>query len=139
MKATPREPGATLTVIDFNTLVLATASVTFGGTGSQGNPFVVDSGSSVSSTTSSLAASEHLQNTGTVTAANVGCGQVVDKVQSGHWSASSVSLPPQALASITETADQLQGAKGALGSDVLSSYGSIVVDYRTALLWLGAG
>ncbi len=138
MKATPRYQ-VPLTVVVFNSSTLATASVTFGGAGSSGHPFVIDSGSSVSSVTERLAASAHLQHDGTVTASNVGCGQAVDNVQSGAWSASSVSLRPQGLASITESADTLQEASGALGSDVLSRYGSIVIDYRTALLWLGAG
>ena len=54
------------------------------------------------------------------------------------WRAGSVSLPPSMIAAIGSpvagTGGQLHGPVGLLGSDVLSRYGKIAIDYDNALL-----
>ncbi len=129
-----------LTVVTFSGSVLATTSVVFSSHGPAVHPFVVNTGSATSSIASPLASSLGLTRAGSTTVAtDVGC-PAVGQVQSGPWLAGvSVPLAPSPLARVDAPTATAEGVEGNLGSDLLGRYGSIVLDYRSALLWLGAG
>jgi len=135
--ATPRS-AALLTVLKFDGDALASAATAFSGGGS--HPFLVDSGSSVSTVAAGLARMSNLAATGqSIDAPGIGCSGAVDLFYSGQWSIGTVALPERPLAGVSSTGEAPNGLDGTLGSDVLASYGSVVLDYRTAILWLGAG
>jgi Aspartyl protease len=130
------EAVAPLTVVKFSGTALATAQVVFG---NQLYPFAVDTASTESSISPSLARVLHLTSThGPVQAPSVACRGTVGQVGSGSWGIGTQNLESQPLAMAAPARGTQAGVMGTLGSDVLSRYGSIVVDYRTALLWLGA-
>lgn len=137
VRGTPRAE-AFLTVLKTPTSSLATASTTLAGHTYQ---FVVDTGSAVSSASSSVSRTLQPANTGTtIPAPNVGCRGQVGEVESGTWSITSeVALPSTPLATIDLAGSSQNSVSGTIGSDVLSSYESVVVDYRTGILWLGTG
>jgi len=127
-----------LTVLKTGASALVITQTTFGGGPS--SPFLVDTGAAVSTITSEAAHTLHLVDTGrSVRAPDVGCGGTAPDVGSGVWALGSVDIPAQPLATATSAAAAANGVTGTVGPDVLSRYGSIVLDYRTALLWLGAG
>lgn len=130
-----------LTVVKFDGTALATAPIAFGASGLALHAFVIDTGASESSIVAPLATSLGLKPEGrTALSTDVGCPRTVDEVSSGPWLASlSVRLASRPLARPPLAGGTQQGVMGALGCDVLSSYGSIVLDYRNGVLWLGAG
>lgn len=133
---TPRAV-AVLTVLKFSGRAEATASASLGG---RRYPFLVDTGTARSAVSAAAAGGAHLPATGhRVPAPGVGCRGTVGEVATGSWQVGSVALPAQALATVALAGGTQSGVAGALGLDVLGSYGSVVLDYRTGLLWLGAG
>jgi hypothetical protein len=126
-----------LTVLETPASWLATASASLAGHTYQ---FVLDTGGAVSSVSSSVVGGLVLAKAAKSTAsADVGCTERVDEVNSGPWSASGVSLPPTPLADVTLAGTSQNAVSGTIASDVLSRYGSVVIDYRTGILWLGTG
>jgi hypothetical protein len=134
---TPRAE-VSLTVLKTGASALAITQTAFGG-GSP-SPFLVDTGAAVSTITPAAAHTLHLTGAGrTVRAPDVGCAGSAPDVDSGAWALGPVGIPAQPLVTVTSAATTANGVMGTVGPDVLSRYGSIVLDYRTALLWLGAG
>lgn len=129
---------ADLTVLRFGGTAEATAATALGG--GRPVPFVVDTGSWGSSVAPTLATSASLRPTGgRVAAPGVACSGTVATVGSGNWQTGTTPLGARPLAVVPLAGGTQQGVEGTLGTDVLSGYGSVVLDYRTALLWLGAG
>lgn len=131
------QAAAMLTVVRSNGTALATTDATFGGHG----PYrlTVDTGSAESSVTTAVAKSLSLKSSGSVANTVAGCHGKVAQVGSGAWSIGTVRQPPARLMSENLTGTDQRGLSGRLGSGVLAAYGSVVLDYRTAVLWLGAG
>lgn len=137
VRGTPRS-AVLLTVLKTDRSALATTATAFGG--SAKSAFVVDSGSPVSTINSSLARSLELRSNGRrIDSPEVGCEGSVGEVRSGSWSIGAVTQPAQSLASFAPAGGVQNGVAGTVGSNVLSSYGSVVLDYRTGVLWLGTG
>ena len=130
--------GALLTVLRSTHSALVTAATTFGQRAAA--PFVVDTGSPVSVVAPDLARSSALGPAGrSVTSQDVGCQGSASYVHSGPWSAGGVALAPRPLASVSLAGSLASPVSGTIGSDVLSGYGSVVLDFRSGALWLGAG
>ena len=106
--------------------------------GSAARLFTVDTGAEVSMVSSLLARSLHLGATNqTVSLPTAfGCPVKLAEVQSSRWTLGSASLAPQLIARLPVTG---LDAQGLLGSDVLSRYGVVVIDYRGARLLLESG
>lgn len=127
-----------LTVLKSPAHVLATTTTEFGTHPS--SAFLIDTGAGISSVEPSSARALGLPAVGSgVTSANIGCAGSADQVRSGQWSIGAVDLEARSLAKVALAETRQEGVTGAIGSDVLSSYGSVVIDYRTAILWLAAG
>lgn len=96
--------------------------------------FILDTGSSVSSVDPQLVSSVGLPATGKQhKVSGIGCREDAKEVQSGSWSAGTVSLRPQPLQSVS-----VPGASGVisglLGSDVLHRFGTVVIAYSAGTL-----
>ncbi len=119
-------------------------------------PFALDTGASSSLIPASLARKLKLPEVGSPETVSgiTGSSQAV-RVRVGNWRAGSVSLPPTLLSAMadsepTATAEEgrhgtrppnapvhrVAGPVGLLGSDVMSRYGKIAVDYDKGLLIL---
>jgi hypothetical protein len=128
---------AYLTVLRTSDSSLVTTAAVFGGHSAV--QFTVDTGAATTTVSPALARESGLGRTsatGGQSQPNVGCHSSAPDIQSGSWSIGGVGLSARRL-----TATTLSGANqtsGSLGSDVLSGYGSVVIDYRTGVLWLGA-
>ena len=120
---------ADLTIVARQGGVVAYAPIRFDGSVTQ--PFVVDTGAAVSDISSLLARSLHLAHAHRSVAfsAAFGCPVKLTEVKSGHWTIGSTSLPPQLVAMLPLSGSQVVGL---LGSDVLSHFGAVVIDYRAA-------
>ena len=106
-------------------------------------PFALDTGASRSLIAAFLAARLHLPGRG-----SAGTLQGVTGAASARnfavksWRAGNVKLPPSMIAAIGSAVAQtgatgtLRGPMGLLGSDVLSRYGKIAIDYDRGLLVL---
>ena len=127
---------AELTIVARRGGVVPYVPMTFGGSGPQ--LLVVDTGAAVSSISSLLARSLHLQNAHQriELPAAFGCPANLAEVRSGRWTLGSTSLPPQVVASLPVSALRIAGL---LGSDVLSRFGAVVIDYRAARILLESG
>ncbi|HEX6477118.1 MAG TPA: aspartyl protease family protein, partial [Acidimicrobiales bacterium] len=94
--------------------------------------FVVDSGATTSSFDSQLVKALHLRSNGptqTVTGAN--CTTSETPVNGPSWSVGNVALAPQTISGIDIPGFGLRDApSGLLGSDVLSRFGAIQLDYQ---------
>lgn len=124
-----------LVVVQSTSGTLASAPVSFA-RGALAH-FVVDSGSAISSIDSSLARSLHLTGTGNLgSAPGVGCPSPNLEVHSGAWRLGSLRLPSIPLVSMSYVRVAGQIAAGTVGADVLSRFGSFVLDYRSAQLIL---
>ena len=126
-----------LTVLEGSggTLVVAPVSL-----GASSESFVVGTGYPRSSVPSGTATGASLKGaSGTSAAAGVGCSGSQRMVASGPWAIGSRTLEPQALALGPLPGALRTGLQGVVGSDVLGGYGSVVLDYRSASLQLGAG
>ncbi|MGO8872068.1 MAG: hypothetical protein ACLQPH_11830, partial [Acidimicrobiales bacterium] len=114
------------------------APISFGTSGPL--PFDVATGASTSAVASTLVAQRGLVTTGqSVAIPSLGCPMSAPVVSSGTWSIGAVALTPRNIAGAVSTTLSPSNAEGLVGSDVLSAYGSIVLDYRSANLFLVAG
>lgn len=125
-------PLVVLKARDGETLALARVVI-------HGRPFtfLIDTGSSKTLVDVALARQLHLQQVGKpVKVTGVGCSEAASKVRLKNW-----SIGGQALPSIVATSSVIAGANGKafglLGSDVLSHFGSIDLDYAHSQLTLG--
>lgn len=102
--------------------------------------FVVDTGASQSSIDVRAARRAELKQTGKrQTQTTLGCATSSQPVRIPDWSLSGIPLPPTtATAQETDLAKQSKGkVVGLLGSDVLSHFGRVAIDYHAARLTLG--
>jgi hypothetical protein len=101
-------------------------------------PFVLDTGAGQSTIDAGLAHRLHLASSGLPTEfAGVGCTGTARPVSVGDWSLDGVALSPQQLTAAT--LPQMGGkgeAVGLLGSDVLSRFGGIRIDFASGDLIL---
>ena len=100
-------------------------------------PFLIDTGSSKTLVDVALARALRLKRVGKpITVTGVGCSETASKVRLSSW-----SIGGQALPSIVATTSVIAGADGTafglLGSDVLSHFGAIGLDYAHGELTLG--
>jgi predicted aspartyl protease len=100
-------------------------------------PFLIDTGSSKSLVDVALARALHLKTVGKpIKVTGVGCSEPASKVRLSNW-----SIGGQALPNIVATESVIAGADGhafgLLGSDVLSHFGTISIDYVHGVLTLG--
>jgi predicted aspartyl protease len=107
--------------------------------GNQGPyPFILDTGAGESTIDAGLAHRLHLASAGAATEfAGVGCTGTARPVSVGAWSLDGVELAPQQLTAAT--LPQMGGKgepDGLLGSDVLSRFGGVRVDFRAGALVL---
>jgi predicted aspartyl protease len=114
--------------------VLALARVVIHG---RAFPFLIDTGSSKTLVDVALARTLHLKRVGKpIKVTGVGCSESASKVRIARWSIGGQSLP-----SIVATSSTIAGANGhafgLLGSDVLSKFGAISIDYAHSVLTLG--
>ena len=101
-------------------------------------PFILDSGAGQSTIDAGLATRLHLASAGPSTAfAGVGCTGVARPVSVGSWSLDGVSLAPQQLTAATLPQMGGKGEPvGLVGSDVLSRFGAVRVDFAAGALVL---
>jgi predicted aspartyl protease len=114
--------------------VLALARVTVHG---HAFPFLIDTGSSKTFVDGALAKTLHLKTVGRpIKVTGVGCSEGARKVRLKNW-----SIGGQPLPNIVATSSLLAGANGhafgLLGSDVLSRFGTMSIDYAHGQLTLG--
>jgi hypothetical protein len=127
---------AGLTIVARQGGVVVDAPIKVDGSGAR--PFVVDTGAALSSISSVLARSFHLANAqrSVEFAAAFGCPANLTEVKTGRWTLGSTPLPPQLVASLPASGLNVAGL---LGSDVLSRFGAVVVDYRAGRVLLESG
>ena len=111
--------------------VAETADVCIGGQGPY--PFVLDSGAGQSTIDAGLAHRLHLADAGPPSEfAGVGCTGTAQPVSVGSWSLDGVDLASQQLTAAT--LPQMGGKgepDGLLGSDVLSRFGAVRIDFTS--------
>ena len=104
-------------------------------------PFILDSGAGQSTIDATLARQLHLASAGPATQfAGVGCTGTAEPVLAGAWSLDGVPLAPQQL--VAATLPQVGGKgepDGLLGSDVLSRFGGVRIDFEPGALVLPGG
>jgi hypothetical protein len=127
---------AALTVVAHQGAVGVYAPIRFDRSATQ--LFIVDTGAEISMVSSGLAHSRHLvaARQSVSLPAAFGCPVTLTEVQSGRWTLGSAPLDPQAVALLPTSGLK---ADGLLGSDVLSRYGAVVIDYRGARILLESG
>jgi hypothetical protein len=104
-------------------------------------PFALDTGASRSLISANLADHLHLPARGSAgMLEGVTGGASAENFAVASWRAGTIKLPPSMIAAIgSQTAgavSRLHGPVGLLGSDVLSRYGKIAIDYDKGLLVL---
>lgn len=100
-------------------------------------PFLIDTGSSKSLVDVALARQLHLKTVGKpIEVTGVGCTSAAHKVRLANWSIGGQPLP-STIATSTVVAGADGQALGLLGSDVLSRFGAIGIDYAHGVLTLG--
>jgi hypothetical protein len=101
-------------------------------------PFVLDSGAGQSTIDARLARRLHLASAGPASQfAGVGCTGTARPVSSGSWSLDGVALAPQQLTAATLPQVGGRGEPvGLLGSDVLSRFGAVRIDFAAGQLVL---
>ena len=116
--------------------VAETADVCIGGQGPF--PFVLDSGAGQSTIDAGLAHRLHLAAAGAPSEfAGVGCTGAAQPVSVGAWSLDGVELAPQQLTAATLPQMGGKGEPvGLLGSDVLSRFGGVRIDFDPGALVL---
>ena len=127
---------AAATVVTQKGAVGVYAPIRFDRSGTQ--LFIVDTGAEISMVSPALAHALHLVATQQAVSlsATIGCPVSLIEVQSGRWTLGSASLEPQLIARLPASGLK---ANGLLGSDVLSRYGAVVIDYRGARILLESG
>ena len=112
------------------------ANVCIGGDGPF--PFLVDTGGATSLVDSSLAARLHLALVdGPRAVSSFTCKRQISFAAVSRWSAGNMTLLPQAVEVGTVRSPALPNLDGVLGSDTLSSFGAVRIDYRKQILTLG--
>jgi hypothetical protein len=108
--------------------------------GSGPYPFIIDTGAGESVIDAHLAQRLHLVKTGPTNAIEgVGCQGNATPVKIPSWSAAGATLDPQTLTSGTLPDFGKKGQPvGLLGSDVLSRFGAVRIDFTNQTLTLGA-
>jgi hypothetical protein len=101
-------------------------------------PFVLDSGAGQSTIDAGLARRLHLSSAGPATEfAGVGCTGTARPVAVGSWSLDGVTLAPQQLTAATLPQIGGKGEPvGLIGSDVLSRFGAVRIDFSPGALVL---
>jgi predicted aspartyl protease len=131
-RATSTVPLVILKAKDGETLALARVIVH-----GHAFPFLIDTGSSKTLVNTELAKKLHLKTVGRpIKVTGVGCSESASKVRLRRW-----SIGGQPLPNIVATSSMIAGsggkAFGLLGSDVLSHFGAIGIDYAHGQLTLG--
>ena len=112
------------------------ANVCIGGEGPF--PFLVDTGGSTTLVDSSLAARLHLALVdGPRTVTSFTCKRQISFAAVSRWSVGNTTLLPQTVEVGTAQSPALPNLAGILGSDTLSSFGAVRIDYRQQTLTLG--
>jgi predicted aspartyl protease len=116
--------------------VAETVDVCIGGQGPY--PFILDTGAGQSTIDAGLAHRLQLASSGLATEfAGVGCTGTARPVSVGSWSLDGIALSPQQLTAATLPQMGGKGEPvGLLGSDVLSRFGGIRIDFSTGMLVL---
>jgi hypothetical protein len=126
---------AELTILVRNGMVETLAPIRFDGSGAQ--LFVVDTGAAVSAVSRLLARSLRLMAAQhSVSVSGFGCRVTLAEVRSGRWTLGSASLAPRLIAMLPASGVKVDGL---VGSDVLSRFGAVVIDYRGAPMLLESG
>jgi len=110
-------------------------------------PFALDTGASRSLISTALAARLHLPRRGSAgTLYGIAGAAQAENVMVAHWRAGRIRLPAEVIASLGQAQPAggggssphgaPRGPVGLLGSDVLSRYGKIAIDYDHGLLIL---
>jgi predicted aspartyl protease len=100
-------------------------------------PFLIDTGASRSLVDVALARQLHLRRVGRpVKVGGVGCTTTSRNVRLSRWRVGGQPLPSIVAAS-TQLPFAMGHAFGLLGSDVLSRFGAVTIDYKHAVLTLG--
>ena len=100
-------------------------------------PFLIDTGSSKTLVDVALARKLHLKLVGKpIKVTGVGCSVPATKVRLSRWSIAGQTLP-NIVATDSVIAGADRKAFGLLGSDVLSRFGTISIDYVHGVLTLG--
>lgn len=129
--------GAVMEVLLSPDATLLTTSVNFG---KHSQTFTVDTGAPHSPITPGASSGLGLSSGDSAASqSGVGCSGTAPMVLSGSWTLNGSSLPQVPLVSQALAGPTNQTLAGAIGADVLGSYGSFVIDYGGAHLWLGAG
>lgn len=124
------------TVSPFPGDVTLSVHVRFGG--GPRRSFVVDTGSSQSVVSTTLARAESLPPTDLAQRQATVCSVItVPLVHTGQWSVPGQPLYPQLVGKTSFGAIALGGTQGLLGSDQLKRYGWVVLDYAGGRLVLG--
>jgi predicted aspartyl protease len=100
-------------------------------------PFIIDTGAAKTLVDTALARKLHLKTVGRpIKVTGVGCSETARKVRLSGW-----SIGGQPLPRVIATSSTIFGASGRgyglLGSDVLSRFGAIGIDYAHGELTLG--
>ena len=112
------------------------ANVCIGGEGPF--PFLVDTGGSTTLVDASLAARLHLTLVdGPRTVSSFTCKRQISFAAVSRWSVGNTTLAPQTVEVGTVQSPVLPSLDGVLGSDTLSSFGAVRIDYRQQTLTLG--
>ncbi len=131
-----RPPRVPLRVVSGDYGVFAFARVFIGGRGPF--TFTVDTGASHSVVDYDLVRRLHLHTIGEpLTVTGITCRGQAARLRMGKWRVGSVRLPSAEIQTI-DMPDPGGGVDGLLGSDILSRFGTISVDYRKELLVLGS-
>jgi Aspartyl protease len=127
-----------ITVSSVSGQVAELVNVCIGGQGPY--PFVIDSGAGESIIDARLAAKLNLAPDGSSSEfAGVGCTGKAQPVDVSAWSVAGVSLAPQVLTAATLPDFGVAGQPvGLLGSDVLSRFGGVRIDFTAQTLTFGA-
>ena len=125
-----------LTVSSINGNVSAFVSINIGSP-PELRPFIVDTGSSISAISISAATQLKLTPLSTrIRIGGIGCQTRASLVDSGAWSMSGVALASGRLAEFHLSSSMSRGYSGTLGSDQLSQFGSVILDFTGARLLL---
>ena len=129
-------PSIRLRVVSGSAGVWAFAKVFIGGKGPF--TFTVDTGASHSIVDYDLVRRLHLRTIGEpLTVTGITCRGSAARLRMGKWRVGRVQLPAAEIQTI-DMPDPGGGVDGLLGSDILSTFGAISVDYRNERLLLGS-
>ena len=115
---------------------LALAAVRIDGKG----PFVfaIDTGAARSLVARSVAKKLGLDLKGSHPVSGVACSTKAASVHLAHWSVGGVTLPSRTVDSVSLPGQSGKKLQGLIGSDVLSTYGAVQIDYQHQRLVLRA-